>query len=151
MKTLLVLNTKDKTCRTLKPSNPRPCCTPNPSSSSPIAEYAARHNISRRTVDRYVKCGRLETTKQHGRTMILDKPLKPQPSDTGQGRTDTDCQLVLSQTDWMHLGYLKARSKSKTIWQTYAIVLTILFVSLLLASLWLFTQWRFLTETIVRP
>ena len=43
----------------------------------PIAEYASIHGISRRTVDRYVNCGRLESTKKHGRTMILDKPLKP--------------------------------------------------------------------------
>jgi hypothetical protein len=57
-----------------------------------------------------------------------------------------DFQIVpMSQTDWMRLGYLQARSKSKTIWQTYPIVLTIFFVSLLLVSLWLFTQWRFLT------
>ncbi len=47
----------------------------------------------------------------------------------------------------MRLGYLKARAKSKTLWQTYSIVLTILFVALLLASLWLFTQWRFLTAS----
>ena len=114
----------------------------------PIEEYAALHNISRRTVDRYVKCGRIETTKKHGRTLILDKPLKSQPSDTRHDQTDMDCQIVpLSQTDWMQLGYLKARSKSKTIWQTYAIVLTVLFVALLLASLWLFTQWRFLIRS----
>jgi len=68
---------------------------------------------------------------------------------TRQGQTDMDCQIVpLAQTDWIRLGYLQARSKSKTIWQTYAIVLTILFVALMLASLWLFTQWRFLTTSL---
>jgi len=47
----------------------------------------------------------------------------------------------------MRLGYLKARAKSKTLLQTYAIALTVLFVALMLASLWLFTQWRFLTAS----
>lgn len=38
----------------------------------PIEEYAERHGISRRTVNRYVKSGRLESTKQRGRTIIID-------------------------------------------------------------------------------
>jgi len=60
-----------------------------------------------------------------------------------------DSQIVpFAQTDWIRLGYLQAKSKSKTLWQTYAIVLTVLFVALLLASLWLFTQWRFLTTSV---
>jgi len=29
----------------------------------PIAEYAARHSLSRRTVDRYIRTGRLEARK----------------------------------------------------------------------------------------
>jgi len=115
----------------------------------PISEYASRHGMSRRTIDRYVRIGRLETTKQHGRTYILDKPLQSQLNDSGPVRNVSDSQLVpLSQTDWMQLGYLKARAKSKTIWQTYAIVLTVLFVALMLVSLWLFTQWRFLTAPV---
>jgi len=108
----------------------------------PIEEYAALHNISRRTVDRYVRSGRLEKIRQHGQTYILDKPLKPQVQKTGQDRNVPDSQIVpLSQTDWMRLGYLNARAKSKTLCQVYAIVLTALFVALLLANLWLFTQW----------
>ena len=114
----------------------------------PISEYAARESLSRRTVDRYAQTGRLEKIRQHGQTYILDKPLKPQEKQTAMSDNIRDSQIVpLSQTDWMQLGYLKARSKSKTIWQTYAIVLTVLFVALLLASLWLFAQWRFLTTT----
>lgn len=112
----------------------------------PIDEYAARHDVSRRTVDRYVKSGRLDSTKSQGRTMIVDKPLKPSDQDTGQSPKDMDVQIVpLARTDWIRVGYLQARAKSKTLWQTYAIALTVLFVALLLASLWLFTQWRFLT------
>ncbi|MBW8041984.1 MAG: hypothetical protein FVQ85_18570 [Planctomycetes bacterium] len=111
----------------------------------PISEYASREGLSRRTVDRYAQTGRLEKVRQHGQTYILDKPLKPQVQQTGQVRNVPDSQIVpLAQTDWMRLGYLQARSKSKAIWQTYAIALTVLFVALLLASLWLFTQWRFL-------
>ncbi|MBA7482722.1 hypothetical protein ES707_18216 [subsurface metagenome] len=112
----------------------------------PIDEYAARHGISRRTVNRYVKSGRLDSSKNHGRTMIVDKPLKPQSQDSRHVKPNIDSQLApLSQTDWVRYGFLQARSKSKAIWQTYAIVLTVLFVALLLASLWLFAQWRFLT------
>ena len=114
----------------------------------PIAEYASRERLCRRTVDRYCQIGRLEKVKQHGQTYILDKPLKLPLHETVKTEKVPDSQIIpLSQTDWMHLGYLKARSKSKTIWQTYAIALTVLFVALLLASLWLFTQWRFLIAT----
>jgi hypothetical protein len=114
----------------------------------PIDEYASRHGICRRTVNRYVKSGRLESTKKHGRTMIIDKPLKPPFQDTQPVKPNIDSQIVpFAQADWIRFGFLQARSKSKTIWQTYAIALTVLFVALLLASLWLFTQWRFLTST----
>jgi len=114
----------------------------------PIAEYAARESLSRRTVDRYAQTGRLEKVRQHGQTYILDKPLKPQIHQTVMSDKVPDSQIVqLGQTDWIRLGYLQAKSKSKTLWQTYAIVLTVLFVTLLLASLWLFTQWRFLTAS----
>ncbi|MBA7523809.1 hypothetical protein ES705_15943 [subsurface metagenome] len=112
----------------------------------PIEEYATRQGISRRTVNRYVKSGRLDSTKSHGRTMIIDKPLKPPSQDTRHVKPNIDSQLApLSQTDWVRYGFLQARSKSKTIWQTYAIVVTVLLVALLMVSLWLFTQWRFLT------
>jgi hypothetical protein len=114
----------------------------------PINEYASRHGICRRTVNRYVKCGRLDSTKQRGRTMIVDKPLKAASRDTLFVKPNTDSQIVpFVQADWIRYGFLQARSKSKTIWQTYAITLTVLFVALMLASLWLFTQWRFLTST----
>lgn len=114
----------------------------------PIDEYASRHGVSRRTVNRYVQSGRLDSTKQRGRTMIIDKPLKPQSQDTRHVKPNIDSQIVqFAQADWIRYGSLLARSKSKTIWQTYAITLTVLFVSLLLASLWLFTQWRFLLTT----
>lgn len=111
----------------------------------PIDEYAKRQGVSRRTVNRYVQSGRLESTKQRGRTMIIDKPLKPQSQDTRHVKPNTDSQIVqFAQADWIRYGSLLTKSKSKTIWQTYAIVVTVLFVSLLLVSLWLFTQWRFL-------
>ena len=113
----------------------------------PIDEYATRHGISRRTVNRYVKSGRLDSTKNRGRTIIIDKPLKPATQDIQSVKPNIDSQLVqLTQADWIRFGMLQARSKSKAIWQAYAIVVTVLFVSLLLASLWLFTQWRFLTS-----
>ena len=113
----------------------------------PIDEYATRHGVSRRTVNRYVQSGRLESTKQRGRTMIIDKPLKPQSQDKRHVKPNTDSQIVqFAQADWIRYGFLQSRSKSKTIWQTYAIVVTILCVALMLASLWLFTQWRFLTS-----
>jgi len=113
----------------------------------PIAEYASRESLSRRTVDRYVRFGRLEKVKQHGQTYILDKPLKPPPRDLVMSDKVPDSQIVpFVQTDWIRLGYLQARSRAKTAWQIYAILLTVLFVCLLLASLWLFAHWRFLTS-----
>ena len=113
----------------------------------PADEYASRHGICRRTVNRYVKSGRLDSTMKHGRTMIVDKPLKAPSQDTQSVKPNIDSQIVpFAQADWIRFGFLQAKSKSKTIWQTYAIVLTVLFVALLLASLWLFAQWRFLTS-----
>ena len=114
----------------------------------PIDEYADRESISRRTVDRYCRIGRLEKVKQHGQSYIIDKPLKSPPIETVRTENVPDSQIVqFAQADWIRYGFLQARSKSKTIWQTYAIALTVLFVALLLASLWLFTQWRFLLTT----
>ncbi|GAI66559.1 unnamed protein product, partial [marine sediment metagenome] len=87
----------------------------------PIDEYAARESISRRTVDRYARIGRLEKVKQHGQTYILDKPLKPPPVETVRTENVPDSQIVqFAQADWIRYGFLQARSKSKTIWQTYA-------------------------------
>lgn len=121
--------------------------TSEPELLLPIDEYAKRQGISRRTVSRYVKSGRLESAKQRGRTMIIDKPLKPATQDTRQGQANIDSQIVqFAQADWIRYGSLLTKSKSKTILQTYAIVVTILCVALMLASLWLFTQWRFLTS-----
>lgn len=114
----------------------------------PIDEYASRHGVSRRTVNRYVQSGRLDATKRRGRTMIIDKPLKPQSQDTRHVKPNIDSQIVpFSQADLIRYGMLQARSKSKTIWQIYAIVVTILCVALMLASLWVFMQWRFLTTS----
>jgi len=114
----------------------------------PISEYASRQGLSRRTIDRYARTGRLEKVRQHGQTYILDKPLKPPPVETVRSEKVPDSQIIsLAQTDWIHFGYLKASAKSKTIWQAYAIVVTVLLFAFVLASLWLFTQWRFLTST----
>ena len=114
----------------------------------PIDEYASRHGISRRTVNRYVEKGRLESTKQRGRTMIIDKPLKPKAQDTQHVTPNTDSQMVpFSPNDLIRFGILQYRSKSKAIWQTYAIIVTVLFVAALMASLWLYMQWQFLAST----
>ncbi|MCJ7805721.1 hypothetical protein MUP46_03715 [Patescibacteria group bacterium] len=109
----------------------------------PIDEYAVRHSVSRRTLDRYVQTGRLETEKRHGRTYVIDRPPKSHPFETRQARNGSDSQLALfDRTQWIQLGYLKARARSKTVWQVYAIVLTVLCVALLLSSLWLYLQWQ---------
>jgi len=114
----------------------------------PADEYASRHGISRRTVNRYIQSGRVDSTKQRGRTMIIDKPLRPKSPDVLSVKPNIDSQIVrFVQADWIRFGFLQARSKSKTIWQAYAIALTFLLVSLMLLCLWLFTQWRFLTST----
>jgi len=139
---------QDQTIRDVQTINSETVMHAEPELLVPIAEYASREFLSRRTVDRYVQIGRLEKIKQHGQTYIVDKPLKPQLQETRHDRNVPDSQIVpLAQTDWIRLGYLQARSRSKTFWQTYAIVLTILFVSLMLASLWLFAQWQFVTTS----
>ena len=114
----------------------------------PIDEYANRHGICRRTVDRYVKLGRLESTKKLGRTMIVDKPLKPSAQDKRQVTTAMDSQMVhFARADWIRYGSILNRSKAKTIWQTYAIVVSILLFVFVLVSVCLYMQLRFLTST----
>ena len=113
----------------------------------PIVEYASREGLSRRTIDRYVEIGRLEKVKKHGQTYILDNPLKPQVKETVSSEKVPDSQIVpFAQADWIRYGSLQTRAKAKTIWQTYAIVVTLLLFAFVLTSLWLFTQWRFLTS-----
>ena len=113
----------------------------------PIAEYASREGLSRRTIDRYVEIGRLEKVKKHGQTYILDNPLKPQVKETVSSEKVPDSQIVpFSQADWIRYGCLQTRAKSKTLWQTYAIVVTILLFAFVLASVCLYMQLRFLTS-----
>jgi len=112
----------------------------------PIDEYANRHDISRRTVDRYVKLGRLEATKKLGRTMIVDKPLKPFDQDKRQGKSAVDSQIVqFAYADLIRYGSLLTRSKAKTIWQIYAIVVSILLFAFVLAFVCVYMQLRFVT------
>ena len=113
----------------------------------PIAEYASRQNLCRRTVDRYCRIGRLEKVKQHGQTYILDKPLKPQVNETVKSEKVPDSQIVpFAQADWIRYGCLQTRAKSKTIWQTYAIAVTVLLFAFVLASVCLYMQLRFLNS-----
>ena len=113
----------------------------------PISEYASRRDLSRRTIDRYVRTGRLEKVKQRGQTYILDKPLKPQVNETVKSEKVPDSQIVpFAQTDWIRYGCLQTRAKSKTSWQIYAIVVTILLFAFVLASVCLYMQLRFVTS-----
>ena len=117
--------------------------TDRPEILIPIGDYALGQGVSRRTIDRYISTGRLETQKRHGRTYVHDKPLKGVSTATGQARNVSDSQLALfDRTQLIELGYLKARAKAKTVWQVYAIVLSVVFVALLLVSLWLYVQWQ---------
>lgn len=124
----------------------------------PIDEFARRQGMSKRKVNRYVKLGQVCTQKIEGKTFVVDSPLIQQvtPSENVQQTQDSPAENVQSKSapetaqmtrmHWMHLGFMQAQAKSKTRWQNYAFVVTILFAAALMASFWLYLDNHFLNQ-----
>ena len=111
----------------------------------PIEEYAEKQGLGRRAAGQYVKLGRMETGKVKDETSVIDVPARP---ETGEETSDLPAQDIQTESiaeiiqaakmDWIHFGIIQAQAKSKTRWQTYAFFLTVLFVGVLLANIWLY-------------
>jgi hypothetical protein len=113
--------------------------------SLPVQEYAGRGGPSRGAVDEYVELDQPAARKAKDENCIIDAILKPKTAEKTQDSGISDSQaksiaeaIQMSKTDWIHFGLIQAQAKSKTRWQTYAFVLSIFFVGVLLADIWLY-------------
>lgn len=111
----------------------------------PIDEYSRKKSPGRRAADRYVKLGQAEAQKTKGKTLAVEPLTKPETARKTKDSTSPDPQIKsivetirMAKSDWIHFGLIQAQAKSKTRWQTYAFVLTVLFVGVLLADIWLY-------------
>jgi len=98
----------------------------------PIKDYAERFGVSRRTVERYAKVGRIEIKKQLGRIYVVDNPPKPAPPSTESVRLDEMSDLTpLVQKDWFDFGMAQAQAqaKAKTKWQIACLAFAVLLVA----------------------
>jgi len=101
----------------------------------PIDEYARKLGVSRRTVDRYARVGRIETKKHLGRTMVIDTPLRPESAhEDGVGQEQMTDLAPLAHKDWFHFGQTLAQAKAKTKWQIACLTFVVLLVAVLLAA-----------------
>lgn len=100
-----------------------------------IEDYAQKLGVSRRTVDRYARVGRIETKKHLGRTMVIDKPYTPAPfrADTVRPEQTTELAPLVPQ-DWLHFGQALSQAKAKTRWQAACLIFAVLFVGVTLAA-----------------
>lgn len=113
----------------------------------PIDEYTKSKGPGRRAADHYVKLGHVEKQRKKSETLAAEPPAKPKTAQKTEDSTSTDPQtkliietIQLAKNDWVHFGLIQAQAKSKTRWQTYAFVLSVLFVGVLLADIWLYTD-----------
>jgi len=118
---------------------------PEQEAALPIEEYVEKKGLSRHAVGQYVKLGQMETGKVKGETSVIDLPAKPETNQktadlpTQDTQTESIAELIqAAKMDWIHFGIIQAQAKSKTRWQTYAFFLTVLFVGVLLANIWLY-------------
>lgn len=101
----------------------------------PIEDYAQKLGVSRRTVDRYARVGRIETKKHLGRTMVIDKPYKPAPFLADAVRPEQTTELApLVQNDWLNFGQALSQAKAKTKWQVACLTFAVLFVAVTLVA-----------------
>ena len=129
----------------------------------PIDDFARQQNISRRTIDRYIRIGKVNARKVKGKTFVVDSPIKP---ESRQSKNAQKMQSEITQTvqpeemitkiaqmtkmDWTQFGILTARAKAKRIWQTVAIVSIVCLIAATVAAGWLFSDRQIQFERQVR-
>lgn len=121
-----------------------------------IDDYARQEQVSRRTINRYVKVGRLQARKIKGRTFIVDMPIEPaivQPASAPetQDRTDRTVQVpgtshlaIPVKNDWIAFGAAQAYAKSRHKWQVAFFVVAVLLIIVLVvgagAGVWFYQE-----------
>jgi hypothetical protein len=118
-------------------------------------DYAAKHGISRRTVSRHIKQGKLEALKRSGRTYIVDL----EPADTAirtesAGRLDTqdaDTGQAVRQADddLLKLQQLLAKANAGHPWRHLAIVFILAASVAAPAGVWIYSSWKSSAEALV--
>lgn len=118
----------------------------------PINDYANREGISRRTANRYARIGKIQTVKYKGRTMVIDKPIEPEPitpkrdDQESQTRQQSGRIELFGQQQWFELGKLTIRAESRQTWQIFAITSFVLVAIILGLAGWLFLDRQIKTE-----
>ena len=111
-------------------------------------EYAEKYNISRRTVTRYIKQGKLEAVRRKGRTHVIDLEPSETPIETEHAKKldslDSESgQLVRQPDDYVFkLGQLSVQAKAGHRWQFLSIVLVVLLFLATPAAVWLYLTWQ---------
>lgn len=111
----------------------------------PVQEYTRKKGPGRHAADHYVKLSQVEAQRAKGETVVADAPTKPETAPKTGDSTLSAPQIKsiteiiqMAKNDWVRFGLIQAQAKSKTRWQTYAFVLTVLFIGVLLADVWLY-------------
>ena len=102
----------------------------------PAAEYAVKYGITRRTVDRYARSGKVERLRQGGRTLIVDKaPVKPETQSDSSGTAPVDLIVAPVRNDWIAFGAASAFAESRHHWQTaFFVAVSLLIIILIVGS-----------------
>jgi len=111
-------------------------------------DYAAKHGISRRTVSRHIKQGKLEALKRSGRTYIVDLEPVDTPIRTESARRldtqDAESGQIVRQADddLRELAPAPAKASAGYRWKYLAIVLVVAASVAVPASVWMYSSWK---------
>ncbi len=102
----------------------------------PADDYAMKYDITRRTVDRYARSGKVERLRQGGKTLIVDKPpIKAETQSVLSETVQSDLVVAPVRNDWIAFGAAQAYAKSRHKWQSaFFVAAFLLFVALLIGS-----------------
>jgi hypothetical protein len=109
-------------------------------------DYAAKYGISRRTVSRYIKQGKLEAPRLSGRTYIIDlepadRPIRAESAKRPDAQGAGSGQIVRQPDDNLFkLSQLSAKSKAGHRWHYLAIVLILAAVIATPTSVWIYSS-----------
>ena len=128
----------------------------------PIDDFARQQHVSRRTVDRYIRIGRVVARKLNGKTFVVDSPVK---TEIGQLKSTPKMEYSTTQTvqpeaitktaqmtkmNWTQFGILAAQVKAKRTWQIVAIVSIVCLIAATGTAGWLFSSGQIQFERQVR-
>jgi len=110
-------------------------------------DYAEKYNISRRTVSRYIKQGKIDAVRRKGRTFIIDlepkeTPIEPEPADKLNNQDTESGQLAITSESYFRLGELTVKAKAGQRWKMLSCILLVLVFIATPAVVWLYLSWQ---------